>query len=241
MTRTLLLSLFLLSLPMLYAQQPPSLEDRVAQLEQAHALEPFIEKKVDEAAQKQRSLLFLTGLGIFVAVVGGWRAVWLNARAYADKQVAEKLSDLLETRKETLLQWMRENEREQQLLDQSRMCVWSYQQEFRDQAPLAVSRALERFNTRNVVFQTLNQGERPALPTQPILFIHNANGKFPIDWANQCLKDIENQPHRAVFYFGSQHLDWGQLTITPYASTANLPAQVYGNLLNLLKIHSARP
>ena len=216
--------------------QAQTLEDRVETLEKTLSLESMIENEVRSQSQKQWYLIAFSALGIVLVIFGGWREVWHRARTYADAQIAEKLAEHFETKKDVIIKWIKENEKEQTILQNTRVLVLSYEDSFQSQTPAAVEKALDQFKpARQVVYHTLPHEEEPALKNPDLIFLNDANGKFPQELAEKYLAETDQA---ALFYFGGKRLNIKLLNANPYASTANLASQVYGNMLNLLKMRT---
>ncbi len=168
----------------------------------------------------------VVGIGGILGIVVMFISLMRRAPAIAEKKLHEKFDELLQSKKEQLIELIREQDDERRMKAQRRLLVLY--------APGADCDFLNRFfaemDFRQVGYKTIDDYEPRA--DYDLIFFHNDNGD--LDKA-KIVETANRTPSRAVcFYFGPGRVDTPGDLDRRFAF-ANARTQLYGNLMNALR------
>ncbi|MEZ4775454.1 MAG: hypothetical protein R3D00_19880 [Bacteroidia bacterium] len=217
--------------------QDSLLNARVAALEEVISLEKTIEEKVAEEAERQRQNFWIGAVVAVVAFLGGYGGLYLWAKKYAQSQVEQKIATIIEEKRELIRAIAAGQEREYLLLQNTRILVLSFGSDFDHGSP--AGKVLGKFARQNLSPVTLAAGAKVSVETYDLVFVDNGSGHF-----DTALSLVEEYLQTAAgsgvafFYFGGKHLNPQIMQQHELAGSANFPSQIYGNMMNLLKLRA---
>lgn len=217
--------------------QDSLLNARVDALEEVISLDKTIEEKVAAETAKQNQNLVVAVAAIVVLVLGGWGVIYTQARKYTQSQVEARIATIIEEKRELIRAMVAGQERETVLLQNTRILVLSFGTDFDPTSP--AGKVLGKFTRHNLSPVTLAAGAKVSVKTYDLVFVDNGSGHFDTELSlvEEYLQTAAGSDV-AFFYFGTKHLNPQIMQQHLLAGSANFPSQIYGNMMNLLKLRA---